>query len=148
MCFSESLASHKVNYKVTTLRKNGEDFTKLSQRSCEASLIEFFFGDLSGAWLGLMPPLHVLNYFFARGGHESVYQKQRCIHYLYEWTPFQVTPDEYSQIVEALRQLPSRPFAEVEPPSDVRTMLEYEQWSFVRWMDMKHADYQRQKTDA
>jgi hypothetical protein len=132
-----------VNYKVTTLRKSGEDLTKLSQQSHEASLVEFFFDDLSSAWFGLVPPLHILNYFLARGGHESVDQKQRCIHYLYEWMPFQVTPDEYPQIVEALRQLPSRPFAEVEPPSDVRTVSEYEQWSFVRWMDVKHEDSQR-----
>jgi hypothetical protein len=137
-----------VNYKVTTLKESGEDFTKLSQQSREASLVEFLFDDLSGLWFGLVPPLHVLNYFLARGGHENIDKKQRCIHYLYEWTPFQVTPDEYPQIIEALRQLPSRPFAEVEPPSDVRTVLEYEQWSFVRWMDMEHEDYLRQKTDA
>jgi hypothetical protein len=129
-----------VNYKVTTLKENGEDFTKLGQQSREASLVEFFFDDLSSVWFGLVPPLHVLNYFLSRGGHENVDKKQRCIHYLYEWTPFQVTPDEYPQIVEALRQLPSRPFAEIEPPSDVRTVREYEQWSFIRWMNMKHED--------
>lgn len=137
-----------VNYKVTILSENGEDLTKLSQQSCEASLVEFFFGDLSGAWFGLVPPLHILNYFLARGGHETVGQKQRCVHYLYEWTPFQVTPDEYPKIVKELRQLPSRPFAEVEPPSDVRTVSEYERWSFVRWMDVKHEDCQRQKMGA
>jgi hypothetical protein len=133
-----------VNYKVTTLKESGEDFTKLSQQSREASLVEFLFDDLSSVWFGLVPPLHVLNYFLARGGHENIDKKQRCIHYLYEWTPFQVTPDEYPQIILALRQLPSRPFAEVEPPSNVQTVPEYEQWSFVRWMNMKHEDDQRQ----
>ena len=137
-----------MNYKVKTLKENGDDFTEISQQSREASLVEFFFGELSSTWFGLMPPLHVLNYFLAHGGHGSADQKQRGIHYLYEWTPFEVTPDEYPQIVEALRQLPGRPFAEVEPPSDVRTVPEYEHWSFVRWMDMKHEDYQKQKTDA
>jgi len=137
-----------VRYKVTTLKENGDDFTTLGQQDYEASLVEFFFGELGSTWFGLVPPLHVLNYFLAHGSHGAADRKQHGIHYIYEWTPFQVTPEQYPEIVEALRQLPLRPFAEVEPPADVRTVPEYEHWSFVRWMDRQHEEYQRHEPDA
>lgn len=137
-----------VNYKITTLKENGDDFTEISQQTGEASLVEFFFGELGSVWFGLVPPLYALNYFLAHGGYGAPDPKQRGIHYTYEWSPLEVTPDQYPEIVYALRQLPYRPFEEIAPPSDVQTVPEYEHWSFVRYMDKKHEDYQRQKSDA
>jgi hypothetical protein len=137
-----------MRYRVETLKEDGDNLVTLGQQEREVSLIEFFFGELGSTWFGLVPPLHVLNYFLAHGSHGTADLKEHAIHHIYEWTPFEVTHEQYRQIVEALRQLPGRPFAEVEPPSDIRTVPEYEHWSFVRWMETKHGDYQKQQADA
>jgi hypothetical protein len=124
-----------VRYIVTPMHVEGTKVVYLESSERETSLAKLIFGELGNLWFGLVPPMEVLNRELANGGAVVAGPVPNERQHNYNWLPFEVTADDYRELVEAADKLPGRPFEYVEPPKKLRLPEEWSHWALVRSME-------------
>ena len=123
-----------VQYIVTPMQVEDIKVVYLEGSERETSLVDLIFGELGSLWFGLVPPIEVLNRELASGGAVVAGPNPQEKQFNYNWIPFEVTADEYRELVEAADRMPGRPFEYVEPPKDVHLPDEWGHWALVRFI--------------
>jgi hypothetical protein len=125
-----------VRYTVTPMLIEGE--VRLESYERDRPLSDLVFGELGGNchWFGLVPPIEVLNQELRNGGAVVPGPIPNEKQFFFNWEPFEVTQEEYRELVEAAEKLPGRPFKYVEPPNDVRLPDEWSHWALVRYISL------------
>jgi hypothetical protein len=122
----------------------------------KATLVEFI-ADLGGLFAYcwelplLIPPLTLVNEKLASGKDFSGDDG-------HTWDPFQISEDEWREVVTTLQQLPDRHYAVVEPPTWVTTLAEWDIWiqevrlgvpsDQHRPLDAKYRYWEKKRDDA
>lgn len=122
-----------VNYTVTLTRIDSGNIVRLQSYERERPLADFVFGELSGQWFKLVPPIEVLNQELKSGGAVVLGSEPNEKQFFFNWIPFEIESGEYRELVAAALQLPGRPFECVEPPTGIRLPQEWAHWALARF---------------
>ena len=99
----------------------------------------------------LIPPLVLVNEKLASGKDFSGDDG-------HTWDPFQITEDEWHEVVTTLQQLPDQQYAFIEPPTWVTTLAEWDIWKQEvrlgvpsdqhRPLDTEHRYWEKKRDEA
>jgi len=88
----------------------------------EADLLQFILDIPYLLVFGLIPPISVLNDIL-RSGLDDAGMSGGC-----EWEPFEVGPEEYDELIQALLAIPEGIYRVVETPEWVRSQTDWHIW--------------------